>query len=154
VTQKSLELFGQVEITRDPDSYDPALGRSVRDPTLEPPLRCGALGEEACIYFDRQASECPTCAPTSSASSDVSGDHLTKAEVESIGAWLRGESDEAPWDGRDGMEAMMAALLESHEHWHALAESRASEVARLQEQVTIYKGIAEAAAEHACEVES
>jgi hypothetical protein len=139
VTQKSLELFGQVEIIMDPDSYDPAQGRSVRDPTLEPPLRCGAVGD-----FDRQASECHSCAPTANASTD---DRLTDEEVESVGAWLRGESDEAPWDGRDGMEAMMAALLGSHEHWHALAEYRASEVERLREQVAVYKGIAEAAAE-------
>jgi hypothetical protein len=119
--------FGQVKIERDPDSYDPALGRLVRDPTLEPGYVV-ALPELPPHYSVAQGPE--------------------PGELE----WYFDHAYVDPGTGSDGFatrdDAVAAAWTDFRESGDPWAEvlPQLGEVSRLRELVAFHKGCAEAAA--------
>jgi hypothetical protein len=71
------------------------------------------------------------------------GDPMALADVLAIRDFLSGASHDAPWDGRDGMEACMLGLVKSHEYWRG----QAAEIERLRDHIAVLQGCQEAAAE-------
>jgi hypothetical protein len=193
-------LFGQVEITRDPDSYDPANGRAQRDPTLEPastafPTRpelppcwrdcpakdrdgrgdisfyepldvmAGGLLDGSYYPSDRAAAvahawelhgEEPWVTYADALSADLAREI---DESRRLANELSGDNDSAVMSTEQWM-ALVAGdgsaidrlikfdrAYASHYRIALLIKAAEAEVARLREQVAVYKGIAEAAKE-------